>query len=450
MLTIQIPDSFIKERSYIIHVLFNEFLGLKTTIEVDCETQDYHIIIANNNELIVKDHFFSKFDDGLSYLDETNIPKKIKYCNNKYISENDLPIIFGEGKTDSYKNAIITEIDVFSSCFFMLTRWEEYVIKIRDRYNRFPAEESLALKNRFLIRPIVNEYVEMIWNMLLALDCKQKRRERKFELVLTHDVDIPYYWKDNKVNLLRLLIADLIKRKSIIKFIKRITEYVNIKCKIITDPYDNFNWIMKMSEKNGLKSRFYFMGGGDTNFDSNYKLELVRDLINNIKLRGHVIGFHPSYDSYDNEDKWRNEKNELSKYIENDINEGRQHYLRFSVPNTWRIWESNKMDIDSSCAYASKNGFRCGTGNCYSVYDFLERKRLNLKERPLIFMDTIVTNGSSYDIQESEDLLISFLKISVKHNSTLTVLFHNSVLNNNRVRNLYLSIFDTYISLMRG
>jgi len=441
MLTIKIPSSFVKERSYVVHVLFNEFLGLKTKIEIDHKVQDYHIILANNNKLIVKDHFFGKFDDGLSYLDEINIPEQIQYCNNRYILEKDLPIIFGKKKTDSHKHIIITEIDVFSSCFFMLTRWEEYVIKITDKHNRFPAEESLAVKNGFLLRPIVNEYIEMTWNMLLALGSKQKRRRKEFELILTHDVDIPYYWKNKKVNLFRLLIADLIKRRSLIIFTKRIIEYIKVKCKIINDPYDNFNWIMKMSEENGLKSRFYFMSGGDTNFDSNYKLESVRDLINNIKLRGHIIGF---------EEKWRNEKKKLIKFINNDINEGRQHYLRFSIPNTWRIWESNKINIDSSCGYTSKSGFKCGTGDCYSVYDFLERKQLNIKERPLVIMDRSVINGLSYDIKEAEELVTSLLKISMKYNSTITVLFHNSTLNNNRIRSLYLGILDIYISLIKG
>ena len=69
-------------------------------------------------------------------------------------------------------------IDIFASSFFMLTRWEEYVNKIRDMHNRFPAYASLACKNNFLDRPIVNEYVEMLWNMLKFLGCKQEKKKR--------------------------------------------------------------------------------------------------------------------------------------------------------------------------------------------------------------------------------------------------------------------------------
>ena len=40
--------------------------------------------------------------------------------------------------------------DVFAAGFYLLSRYEEYLPHIKDRFHRFPAKESLAYKNGFL------------------------------------------------------------------------------------------------------------------------------------------------------------------------------------------------------------------------------------------------------------------------------------------------------------
>ena len=45
------------------------------------------------------------------------------------------------------------------------------------------------------------------------------------------------------------------------------------------------------------------------------------------------------------------------------------------------------MEWDSTLSYADKEGFRCGVCYSYSVFDIISRKKLNLKERPLIVME---------------------------------------------------------------
>ena len=45
------------------------------------------------------------------------------------------------------------------------------------------------------------------------------------------------------------------------------------------------------------------------------------------------------------------------------------------------------MQVDSTCGYADKEGFRCGMGDMFSVFNILTRKKLKLKERPLVVMD---------------------------------------------------------------
>jgi len=431
MLKITIPNNFLPERKYIISIIFDEFLGLKYVIGVNGDTKNYKIILENSKKLIIKDSFFSNFEDRLAYLDKKNIPEKIKFLKNQFIVEKDIPVIFGndEFKVKEKEDEIICGIDIFASSFFMLTRWEEYVNKIRDIHNRFPATASLSYTNNFLHRPIVNEYIEMLWNMIKFLDIKQKRKEKKFKLILSHDIDHLYRWKSWK-QIFRTIGGDVLRRKNLKLALGRINQYNNIKQGREKDPYDTFDWLMSKSESIRIKSRFYFMSGGVTKYDNNYKIDEKKciELIKEIRKRGHIIGFHGSYASYNNLQQWRKEKELLERVCQGGVNEGRQHYLRFEVPTTWQIWEDNNMQIDSTCGYADREGFRCGTGDDFSVFNILTRKKLNLKERPLVIMECTLQSPQyrSLNPNKAKKVFDYYVKISNKYNFKLTLLWHNS------------------------
>ncbi len=284
-------------------------------------------------------------------------------------------------------------------------------------HSRYPGDESIAFKNGFLHRPIVNEYAEILWKMLYKLGYKGKRKQKRFELILSHDVDQFRYF--------RIILGDILRRRNL-KLAKEHSKYF---VKLGSNPFDTFDFIMTSSEKVGLKSHFNFAS-------SNSKLPLepefylrikrFRSTIKKIKERGHIIGFHPGYYTFNNLDKWHNEKLLLEEFVQNNIIEGRQHYLRFDVPKTFRIWDKNNMEIDSTLGYADKEGFRCGTGDLFNVFDFLERTRLNVKECPLIIMDGTLLLHRKYTQEQAMEILKYYIQIGVKYKTKITLLFHNS------------------------
>ena len=391
MIRVKIPNNNLNERKYIINIIFNEFLGLEYDLKIG--SKDYEIVLENKKTLTIKDTFFNKYPKDMEYLRLENIPKEIE------------------------------ELDIFAASFFMLTRWEEFVNKSRDKHNRFPATKSLAYKEGFLDRPIVNEYVERLKNMLLKLDSSLVFKEKKFELVLTHDVDEMQIWKSWK-QIFRVALGDIVKRRDIALAFERVAEYFLIKREKIKDPFDTFDWLMDKSEAIGVKSRFYFMSGGVTKFDNRYKIDSpkVLELIEKIKQRGHIIGIHPSYNAYNDFEQFKKEKDLLEKVVGEKIVEGREHYLRFEVPTTWQIWEDNGMEVDSTCGYADKEGFRCGTGDEFSVFNILSREQLTVKERPLIVMDCSLFNYNSYSADEAK-VRINMIKSTA---NIFTILWHNS------------------------
>ena len=118
MIKINVPNNFLPERKYIISIIFGEFLGLKYLIDVNNNTKNYETILESGNKIIIKDSFFSNFEDGLGYLDKKNIPGKIKFLKNQFIVEKNIPVIYGDDGFKIQENEIVCGIDIFASSFF--------------------------------------------------------------------------------------------------------------------------------------------------------------------------------------------------------------------------------------------------------------------------------------------------------------------------------------------
>ena len=180
------PSSYEQEKRYIFNVIFKEFLGLDYQVNF-CDDISYTLSFNSSKKIVFSDSFFK--DNESTYLHEKNIPQNITFGYNQFIEEKDIPILFGSNELTENKDTIDCGIDVFASIYFMLSRWEEYVVKERDQHNRFSAYSSVAYKNNFLDRPIVNEYLEMLWNMMVFLGYSGTRKKHTFKWVVTHDVD---------------------------------------------------------------------------------------------------------------------------------------------------------------------------------------------------------------------------------------------------------------------
>lgn len=450
MLTIIIPDNFIAERTYIIKVLFSEFLGLDYKLLVRNNMRCYEIILENGNRLMIKDHFFSKFEDGLDYLDKKWIPSKVIFTANPFFQAADVPVIFGSSEMNVGQGNITCGLDIFASSFFMLTRWEEYADGSRDSHNRFPASESLAYKNGFLRRSVVNEYVEMLWNMLCRLKTGQSRKKREFRTFLTHDVDAPFlYATKGLFAALKQMGGDLLKRKNPGAAFNNFNAWSKVSTGgTKNDPFNTFDYIMDISEQFGRQSSFLFIAECcQPVYDGNYSIghKLLRKLLANIHGRGHEIGLHLSYGSVNNPLQTKKEFNILKTVCcEEGISQGawtsRQHFLRWETPATFENLEFAHIDYDSTLSYADAAGFRCGVCYDYTAFNVLKRSSLTLRERPLLVMECTVIDERYMNLGTGEEAfsLIKSIKDTCRgFNGDFTILWHNTRFIEQRERQLY-------------
>lgn len=424
MLTIIIQNNFLPERKYIIDVLINEFLGIEYELKVHSE-KNYTFLLENDKKIIFEDAFFSKFDEDTGYLSEKNLPEKVKFSKNIFSDNIEIAILYGNSKFEILEKEIICGNDIFAGAFFMLTRWEEVAIKERDKHARFPDGISIAEKNGFHYRPIVNEYLEMLWQMLKHAGINCKRKKHKYEAIITHDIDfIKRYDKFSK--LIKAIGGDILMRKQPLQVPRTIKNYIKISQGKEKDIYDTFDEIMDISEANNLKSRFYFIPGmlGEEDVRYNITNEFVSHTIKNIKKREHTVGLHGTYNGYNKPEVFSSELQRLKK-IEPNITEGRQHYLRFENPKTWQIWNENNLLTDSTLGYSKDGGFRAGVCYEYPVFDIQKRKKLALYERPLIAMEGGIKVAYP-NVEDFYNKIIELKNTTKKYNGKFVFLWHNS------------------------
>jgi hypothetical protein len=242
--------------------------------------------------------------------------------------------------------------DILGLTYWMLSRQEEIGRTDLDEHGRFPATASHAFKNGYLERPVVDEWLHILGQVIQRVWHGIELKQHLFSIKVSHDVDVPSrYGFRNSGGLIRAIAGDFINRQNFKSILTAPLVRLNSKTQLHpADPANTFDWIMDSSERHGLKSAFYFMCGKTNSRDADYNPghPAIRHLMRRIYHRGHEIGLHPSYGTYQNQNLIRQEGNLLRQICaEEKIYQehwgGRMHYLRWENPTTLRGWAYANM-----------------------------------------------------------------------------------------------------------
>ena len=402
MLTIISPmDS--PEIDYALDMCLGHFLGLQYKVEVDTSLECFQISSETGTYVLSINCCFDLTTNPDSYnlMVKQDIGSWIPGnfgIDANLIYEN-LPLMFGEGIIKQYDNGAYCGVDIFSTVFFMMSRIEEMESTVRDEHGRFPATASIAYKENFLERPIVDEYVEVLWQMLKYINPLFKRRLAKSEIYISCDVDEPFdHTVDSFHMMLKTCLADIVKRKSIALFNRRVVQYfLNKVGNYSLDKNYSFPWYMDTCEKHRLKIAFYFIPTSKEPGNGSYEIteKRIQKLMRSILSRNHEIGVHSSYQTFNDSSKMKFQKELLSKTVHSlepaaKVAGNRQHYLRWDSCITPSIADSAGFTYDTSGGYADRPGFRFGTSKEFPMWDVLGRRRLGIIQRPLVVMDVSI------------------------------------------------------------
>ena len=315
--------------------------------------------------------------------------------------------------------------DIFAASFYLISRYEEYLPHVKDKHGRFTAAQSLAFKYDFLEKPVVD-----IWAYKLAAVLKEKFpdyefQQRKYAFISTLDIDNAFAYKyKSLVRGVGGFFNDLLHVR-LVRVWNRFAVTFNIK----KDPFDTFDTILKLKKEQDVNTIFFFLIGDYTTFDTNVSASknkfrlLIKEMLDYAS-----VGLHPSYFSMNNAALLKKEKERLEGIINMPIQRSRQHYLRFSLPETYQNLIDLEVAEDYSMGYASNVGFRASTCTPFYFYDLDFEIQTPLKIFPFALMDTTLNDYMKLTPRQSLGR-IRDLKNEVKAvNGSFITLFHNESL----------------------
>lgn len=348
-----------------------------------------------------------------------------------------IPVLWGRpGFVPTAQGNGQLHLDVVGSIFFMLSRYEEVIKGERDRHDRFPAEASLAVARGFLQRPVVDEYIEILWSAMLRLWPGLTRKPGAGKTWVTCDVDEPYErWIRSPWMLAQGVAGALVRRRSLSDALGRVRNaWFSRHGKYQFDPHWRFDWYMDRLEENGCKGAFYFIPtAGKTAYDCVYSLseDRMQALLRSISDRGHEIGVHGSFKSFRDGALIARERQTLIDACHRagavaQVDGNRQHYLRWDARETADHLDKAGYSYDTSGGFPYDPGFRYGTARSFPMWSWISQRPLKLRQRPLIMMESAVIDSLGPGCTGQALEAMKTIKTAALRYGDFTLLWHNS------------------------
>ena len=392
---------------YVLDWLLTERLGLAYSLTTDgVEATDERFVIGYGVE----------GNSGIS------IPSS-GLLEEDFIKEHNIPQGDWQGFPTLYQNAesgCDIPFDLFSAAFFLLSRYEEYYPFTPDAHGRYPHTESVLWKAGMLERPVLDEWVEMLRNML-ALRWHIVIPAQPASFNVTYDIDIA--WSYLHKGWKRALGAGF---RALTRFdFKEIKQRFQVHFRSGKDPYDAFEWMKILHRGQHIKPQYFVLAAFYTDrYDKNIspRNPAMQQLI--AGLDG-PVGLHPSYNTATNFDRLLREKAALEKITKQRITQSRQHYIRLRLPDTFHALQQAGITDDRSMGYSTALGFRAGTGHSFLWYDLQNETTAALRIHPFCFMDTTAHFDLKLSPEESFFRLRQMWDSVQSCHGALTTIFHN-------------------------
>jgi hypothetical protein len=399
---------------YIFQVMLGDMLGLAvfTTSDKDeFEREKGPKLSYTHSPLADEIHFRSQgllHDSGVK---DQNI-RVSENQNGKYF--------FALNSADAVMN-----FDVFSASFFLLSRYEECLPHIRDQYNRFEASESIGFKNGFLTEPVVDQWLLRIKEILVVRFSELRFKPRNYQFISTIDIDNAYAFKNK--GFIRTLGAF---GRSFLKLdLKEVKYRVNVLLGRRKDPYDTYDFQLKLQKEYGLKTIYFFLladyGVNDKNVPHNNQefQSLIKHLADYAQ-----IGIHPGFNSNQKNENLKHEKKRLEKIMHRPVTRSRQHFLILHLPHTYQRLIDQDILEDHSMGYAEHTGFRAGTCTPYRFYDLDLETETQLMVYPFTVMEATLKYYMKLSPEEAKRHISDMVAKVRSVNGTFISLWHNETL----------------------
>jgi hypothetical protein len=397
---------------YIAGIILGDILGLAWEVITDKRKLGKHPVINYSDEKITGSLKICPH----SILFETGIsPQEIAVSEWK-----GLPVFF---QTNSDSDL---PFDIFAASFYLVSRYEEYLDFKPDNHGRFPAASSLAFRNGFLHRPVIDYWCREMSKIFLKKCQTLVFKRNQYKALLTVDTDQPFaYLGKSLFRSIGGLINDL-------KEPGHASDRFKTVAKGEKDPFQVFDYIINSVDNTGTDTQFFFPVGDTSKYDKNpsWKNHEYRELILKLSSR-YKCGLHPSYNAAGKIQILKTEAQRLNTILLKKIASSRFHYIRLLTPKCYNDLINAGISEDYSMGYPDEPGFRAGIARPYCFYDVAEDKQTNLKIFPFQVMDATMYQYMKLDPVASGELILKLISETKKAGGLFVSIWHNTSLLDN-------------------
>ncbi|KAF0195065.1 MAG: hypothetical protein FD166_3122 [Bacteroidetes bacterium] len=284
--------------------------------------------------------------------------------------------------------------DLFAASFYMVSRYEEYLPYMRDEHGRFSASYGIAMQQGFLQQPVVNRWALLLKKHLLDFFPSLQFKQREFSFLPTIDIDSA--WAYQNKGLIRTLggyLKDLGKLD-----LPEMKKRTRVLLRMEKDPFDTYDRMLEIHSRYGLKPYFFVLFADYGLNDKNVPVNNSRfqTLVKSLADYGRV-GIHPSYASNSNPELLSREIVRLSQVLRAEITASRQHFLKLSMPETYRNLVNLDISDDFTMGFAGQPGFRAGICTPFKWYDLEAETVTELTLHPFTLMEGTLRDYLSLD-----------------------------------------------------
>jgi hypothetical protein len=314
--------------------------------------------------------------------------------------------------------------DIFAATFYLISRYEEYLPYQKDMYGRYAHENSLAYKEGFLNLPLINIWLEQFKNILQQKFPSLIICNSSFTFLPTYDIDVAWaykykQWKISAGGAMKDLLKGAVKKISLRR------KVVNNE---VQDPFDAYGWMDNLHQQYQLKPQYFFLVSEKlSKYDRNIlpREPAMQQLIQQHSDK-YEIGVHPSWQSGDDVSLIKKEMKTIEDIAAIKITSSRQHYIRFTLPQTFRYLIEAAIKEDFSMGYGSINGFRASVASSFYWYDLEKNLPTDLLLRPFCYMDANSFYEQKFTPQQALNEMRHYYAVLKEVNGTYISIWHNN------------------------
>jgi len=333
---------------------------------------------------------------------------------------NDVEIQIAEWKGEPYffKTSKQSDIpfDIFSASFYLLSRYEEYLPHLKNEMGDFPAEESIAYKNKFLDKPVINIWMTVFLEILKSKFKSIESLRQLSSLKLIIAVEKAYQYRELGISRGFVgLLKDAVRFRFRDVFMRIQSWFVADK-----DPYNVYDFLIDLKNKLQIEMLFLFQLGDYSIYTKNinYRKKEYKRLIKSMGDYSE-IGLNLSHEAIEDVLTLAKEIKRFENIANHELKSVAISGRSINFPGYYVNLDETSIKNDYSMGYFNKIGYRTGTYTPHLFYD------LNLEQASPIEIHPYYASSSSLK-QISEKGLRQKLSKLDNHPVKCNILLNNA------------------------